>query len=621
MRDLSGPRTAFLKAFVFLIAFLVIAGWGLSFLHELHWQWLSGIVGCVAAVYLARRWAGSGRELLDGLIEPLKFWPFLLLMAVAIFAVSIYPITMLDSLTYRLPRIFIWLQDGSVRHIASAEDRLNYMPQTWGLATIPLVQLAGDQLVWFWGVLSWIVLYLVTFDWALERGADPKKSRMLAFLAATTTFAVLQASSSANDIFVTAFLLLSLRFVVAFERTRHWCDINWAVLAFCLAAGTKPHVSVFGLPLMIWFFASPAKPWKAFRWAWSPALLGVWLLCSPAPSFALNYETYGTWAGPGQDQSIVGAGPQYDIPVGTAMLFWQAIQPPVNPIAVFWDDNLDAVGRDSGLNHYVPRFTLKVAPFSVVDGASLGSIAAIVFVVGIVYALRTKPELWRSWQAAAMGTGFVCILLAMARFVPGGCGRLYCAFLYLALPLAVAGWCVMRETTLKIFFSLSFASSIVALVFNPSHPLWPVHSVQRQLAASPRFQQIAKKLNAYILFSERASAGDDIIQAIPADEKEFAALVHGDRPMLALFRPYSLHRKVDFLPAEAEPGELKRLNVRYVVVSGAANEDYPKLCDYIEKSGDYELVVSRDYISKVAVGAEPWKLYRLRDRNIAGVKP
>src|SRR5258706_9278904 len=116
---------------------------------------------------------------------------------------------MLDSLTYRLPRIWLWLQEGRVHHVLSAEPRLNYMPQVWELATVPLIQIAGDRLVWFWTFASWIVLYLVAYDWALDVSNEVKKSQKMAFIASTSAFAVLQAGSSATDLFATALVVSS----------------------------------------------------------------------------------------------------------------------------------------------------------------------------------------------------------------------------------------------------------------------------------------------------------------------------------------------------------------------------------------------------------------------------
>lgn len=454
------------------------------------------------------------------------------------------------------------------------------------------------------------MLYFLAYDWALETGSDEKKSRLLAFLSSTSLFAILQGASSANDLFAGVMALLALRFVMDFERWRNGWDIHWAVLSFCIAAGTKPHFSVFGLPLMIWFFASPSKPWRAFHWVWLPVWLGMWLLCSPVPSFVLNYQTYGSWAGPGQDFTMRGKGPGWNLLLGGTMIVWQNLQPPADPAAPLLDRRLDQAVSRSGLDKVVPRFSLRVSPVVLVDGAALGLVTSVLFGMGIVLALRRNPVAWHSWQLLALAAGLGCIVLALSRFVSGASGRAYCGFVYFALPLALVGWNRMRPGTLKWGMYLSLFSGLVVVILNPGHPLWPARWVQRELAGVPRFHRLAEEMTPYLLFSERATAGEELMQAVPADEPSVAALTDKDRPLLALLRPYSGSRKLLLLPPHATAGELNRLGVRYVVVGGGAEVAYPELCRYLAGSGHYRLVLERDYTSKLVRGPEPWRLYQ-----------
>jgi hypothetical protein len=610
MSDTCGSRTAFIKAFVFTIAYLAVTGWALSEIHELRWLGIFSVPGMIAAVVLARRWAGPKADFRNGIFKPLTFWPFILLIALVLLCQALYLPTMLDSLTYRLPRIFAWLQHDSLRHFASAEDRLNYMPQTWELATIPLVQLANDRLVWFWTFASWIVLYLLAYDWAFDLCGNDKKSKVMAFIASTSTFAILQSASSANDLFAGALALLALRFVVNFERTRNGREINWAVLSFCIAAGTKPHFAVFGLPLAVWFFVSPSKPWQKFDWIWLPLLLPVWLLCSPAPSFILNHQTYGTWGGPGQDYSMKGGSPAWNIALGAVMIVEQNLQPPVNPFALKINKKMDRLVDDSGLKKIVPRFNLRCGLLALEDGAALGLVTSILFAMGMIVAFRRDSKMWRSWSAAAALAGLICIPLGLSHFVSGGSGRAYCGFLYFGLPLAMAGWNWMKPATLKWGLYLSLASGLISVVLAPSHPLWPVRWVQEELARSPRFDKFAAPIKIYRQFSERATVGEELMRIIPDGERRAVVLICPDRPLLPLFRPYALDRELLFLPPHSSPADLNQLATRYVVTDAWAAQEYPELCNYLEKSGHYELASQRDYTSTLSGGTETWKLYR-----------
>ncbi len=602
-------RAAFLRAFIFLIACLAIMGWGLSWLHRLEWMEWFVVAGFLAAVAFARRGAGSWTNLLKGLGEPMAFWPFILVGGLALVAALIYPPTMLDTLTYRLPRILLWWQENHIRHFAAAENRLNYMPQAWGLATLPLIQLAGDRLAALWNYASWIVFYLITYDWALEVSGNVKQSRVMAFIASTSTFGVLQACETSTDLFLTALVLLSLRFIAQFERTRDWRNINWSVLSLLLAADTKPHVTVMALPLMIWFWLAPSKPWQAFQWRWLPALIPVWLLCSPVLSWVLNYQTYGALLGStGVSSSALSK--VWNVLLGTVMMVWQAIQPPVNPLALMFNARLQQGISELGLDRLVPGFSLRCSPISMVDGASLGLVLSTLLAVGVVLAVRRNRQALNSWRGWAMAAGAAGFWLALSHFVPGSVGRSFCVFLFFAVPLAMVGWNSLRPQVLRAGLWLCLCSSVLSLVLNPGRPLWPAGRAQRALAGSPRFSWLAKKMGLYVLVPERARTGEALVQAIPASEPAVAVLVGADQPLSPLFRPYSLGRDVLLLPPHAVQRDLNRWQVNYVIVGGGAKELLPGLCSYVEQSGDYELVASHDYTSKLTRGPETWKLFR-----------
>jgi hypothetical protein len=596
------------------MTFLVVLGWALSWFWTLKWDWLFALLGLGAGLWLAVRWAGSRKNLLAGLAEPLAWWPFLLLLGLIIISGLIYPPTMLDSLTYRMPRIFAWMQEGHIQFFPTADDRMNYMPHSWSLCMLPVIQLTGpDLLEWSWSCVSWIMLCIVAYDWAYELNGDKNRARQMAFVAAASTFAVLQAASSANDLFAGGLMLVTLRFVLEFERTRNWREIIWAVTGFCLAAGTKPQFAVFGLPLAIWFFASPAKPWQAFRWVWSPVLLVLWLVCSPAPSFFMNYNSYGTVAGPGVNYTTTGKGPQWNYLLGTTMIVWQSFQPPVSPFGLL-NKKMDTLVEASGLKKDAPRFNLRVAVVAMVDSAALGLVASVMMTAGIFLTVRRRLVSRCSWQSLAFFAGLACLLLAMAKVVSENSGRAFCGFLYLGLPLAMVGWNSFSPGRLKLWFYFSLLSAVTAIVLTPGRPLWPAIFVHEHLLASEKFRKFADVLEPYFKYSERAQTAREIIAAVPQSEREFVVLVGEDRPLLPLFRPYNTGRKVVFLPRNARTADLKELNVNYVIIGGGAQDYYPELYEYIKQSGEYHLVKSQDYTSKLSRGAETWQLY-LRNEN------
>jgi hypothetical protein len=258
----------------------------------------------------------------------------------------------------------------------------------------------------------------------------------------------------------------------------------------------------------------------------------------------------------------------------------------------------------------VPTFNLRCSFIAMVDGASLGLVLSALLVVGVVLAVRRNRQVlntWRGWAMAAGATGYV---LALSQVVPGAVGRSFCVFLFFAVPLAMVGWNSLRPQVLRAGLWLCLCSSLLSQVLNPGRPLWPARQAQQVLAGSTRFNWLAKKMELYTLVRERGRTGEVLVQAIPASEPAVVVLAGGDEPLLALFRPYSLQRDILLLPPHAAQRDLDRFQVNYVIVGGGAEEEYPELCSYLEQSGDYELVISHDYTSKLARGAETWKLFR-----------
>lgn len=605
-------RNAMLRLLVGSTAALAVCGWVLSWLHEINWLGpVAGVGIIVLTILWVRPACRSWPEFREGVLLPLSFPPFLILLSLTVLAGLIYPPTMLDSLTYRLPRIWLWIQDHHILNYGSPDGRIDYMPQTWELATMPFLQAFGDKLVWFWTFCSWLAFYLVVYDWSLNLNGNEKKSKYLAFFASSSTFAVLQATSSANDLFAATGLLLALHFIGNFERSRDWREINWAVLAFALACGTKMQYSIFGLPLLLWFFLSPSKPWRTFRWKWSLPLLTVWLICSPVPSFILNQNSVGTWAGADYKKTKSPGGPVWNVGVGTVMFLWETPQPPINPPALVFNRRLNSFTKNSGINKYVPKFSLAMSPVAMPDGAGLGTVTAGLMLAGVVTAFRRRLVKLKSLPGWAALSGTVLLVVATSQYVPGGMARTYTGFLFLALPVVILGWNLFRERALRWGMWLSLLTGVAPIVFEPGRPLWPAQWTYHQMANCPRSAGLAAKVEGYFQMPERAHAGEDLVQAIPGSEPQVLVLMGGDWPLLPMFRPYSLGRKVLLIPAHSAPQKLDELGVNYVIVGGGGPGDYPELCDYLAGgSGTFQRVLTRNYISKVTWGSEPWTLYR-----------
>ena len=608
-------REIFFKTYVWLIAYLVVVGWFLSHIKALNWLGLLAGIGFGLAIWQGCRRADSNVFPTQGLREALWDWPVVVLAVLMIASAVTFPPTMLDSLSYRLPRMLLWLQQNQVYHVSTVEDRINDMPQVWELASMPFAQISIDTIVWIWNFVSWIVLYTVVFDWTAEWTGEVKMARRLSFIACTSTFAVLQAGSTANDLFLSTFVLLCVRFAVRFEKTRRGNKIIWSLLSLCLAAGTKPHFSVLGLPWLLWFFFSPSRPWRHFSWKWLPVLFPVFLLCSPLMSWILNWHAAGTIFGANPNTATTSAHPVWNVMLGAPMLVWQAIQPIINPFAADMNHWMNGWLPYSPIAALAPRFTLRQWTVTMVDNASIGLVHSILFLFGAVLALKHRADL-SAWPRRVSVAGLAGALVAMMFFLPTSIGRSSCGFLLLSLPLVIQGWLRARRGVITAFYYIALLSALATLMVNPGRPLWPVRHVRAWLTHAAWGAPLVKQLDTYLLISERARAGEGLLERIPRREPSVVGIVGEDRPLLPLFRPYNLHREVVLMPPRSTPDELLRLPSRYVVLGANADKQYSELSAYLQSGADYELVQALDYTSKISIGPETWRLYRKRAARV-----
>jgi hypothetical protein len=600
--------------FVFMLAYLTLAGWGLSAYRLLHLEWLALLPGLGVAAWIAQTQAGSWARLREQIAEPLTFRPTLIVLATILLACVLYPPTMLDSLTYRLPRLLLWNQYGSIYYIPTNEDRLNYVGHVWSLCTLPMVQLFGISIAWFWNVLAWLVCLNIFYAWSAALTDSPAKARQMAFLAGTSTFALLQAASTANDLFAATCILCSLYFITLYESERNPAHIFWAAISLGLTAGIKAHFTTLALPFLIWFVFAPSRPWRRLPWQWSPLLAVILFFCSPIPSFVMNARHFGSIMGPVTEHSYSGKSPALNVALGGAMMVFQNLQPAIDPLALLLDKRIESIVTATGIRDLAPRFNLRMQPISLVDGASLGLLTTTLLAAGIWLAFRRNPALAKSWPRWALAAGFIGFACASAKVLPAAIGRSSAGFLYLCVPLALLGWATFSSRTLSIATTLTLAGSLLALIFTPERPLWPVSSAYACVSHFG-WSAATRQLRLYGLIAQRRHVGGDLMEAVPADETRVYALVAEDQPLLSLLWP-PRHFKVDFLDDSTTLDEFKRRAPNTVLISGGADRAFPALIQYLEQSGEFERIRSREYVAKLSVGPETWSLYHRKSTNL-----
>ncbi|MCM2269118.1 MAG: hypothetical protein NDJ75_03365 [Thermoanaerobaculia bacterium] len=264
-----------------------------------------------------------------------------------------------DSNTYRLSRLALWLQEGSIHHFPTNDWRQNWIGQNTELVMLwltgffrrdyPLVKLAQ----WGGGALCCLAV--------AQLGAWLGLSRFWRLGAALTLLGIptlaTQFVSSQNDLFTAGCLAAGLAFLPSALRAGRWPD--WALVGagVGLAVGAKATV-LYWAPGLLLLFAG---------WAWSercaprPLVRGAALAVAVALplggfNLLLNQIEYGSAVAPGSVLSHLGQVERREtappVPVNFVGFVWQLFEPHSNP---YVPKAIHAAGFEGLLDWLAPR--------------------------------------------------------------------------------------------------------------------------------------------------------------------------------------------------------------------------------------------------------------------------
>lgn len=209
-----------------------------------------------------------------------------------------------DSMTYHLPRLMHWIQAGSTAHFPTNTIRQLLQPPWAEYAMMHLQLLSGgdrfaNMVAWSSFLGSMLAASLI----AAELGAARRGQVMAAVVAATIPMAIIQATSTQNDLVAGFWLLCCCYFLLAY-RPRH---DGLSLVCFGGSAGlallTKGVAYIVVACLLVWFGLWAVAKWRLG--AWRPLLVaGALALALNLPFFLRNMEAFGSPLGPRQATSF-----------------------------------------------------------------------------------------------------------------------------------------------------------------------------------------------------------------------------------------------------------------------------------------------------------------------------
>jgi hypothetical protein len=425
--------------------------------------WLLFTAVLAAIAWRKRRGSTAPREappLLRPSRQEIAFLSGLVLLfgAVALTAAAAAP-NAWDSMTYHLPRITHWIQNASVSHYPTHVLRQLTLGPGAEMVAAQIELLGGsDRWINFLQTFAWIGVAIAASLLAKDLGASRLGQGMAAVFAATLPMAILQASSTQNDLVVSFWLLVFAHFAL-----RAWAgkmELSGWLLAggsLGLAVLTKATALTVAFPLGLALALGAIARGRA-QGARGLAAAALLALAVNAGYMTRNLSLFGSPLGGDHGTVNTAFSPGLLLSNVARNLSLQLLTPFPS-----WNARVEAavvaLHRVIGLSPNDPRSTWRGAQFHVparlegaqladadesvyaafLDNAASNPLHVLLFAacVGVLAARRSFPAFRPLWGFLVLvAAGFFLFSLVL-KWQPWG-ARLELPFLLLAAPLAGA---------------------------------------------------------------------------------------------------------------------------------------------------------------------------------------
>ena len=170
----------------------------------------------------------------------------LIISGITLFIALKSPPNNFDSMTYHMARVSHWIQNQNIRYYPTAIPRQNYsMPLAeYGILHLQILS-QGDYYANLVQWISYILSILTVTLIAKELKVSPKGQWITGALATALPMAILQSSSTQNDLVVSAFCLSFVYFLTKVTKESNWENVLFAALSMGFALATKGTAYIF----------------------------------------------------------------------------------------------------------------------------------------------------------------------------------------------------------------------------------------------------------------------------------------------------------------------------------------------------------------------------------------
>jgi hypothetical protein len=617
---------------IWCCAYLNLAGWTLSALHELN------PAGYAVALLIGSAAWFFFRKKVSGNIPSPVAWPkfcrrfrrplpvMFLLVAVLIFTGgALSAPNNYDALTYRLPRLLNWLAAGHWFWIPTINDRLNYSTTAWEWIAMPLLALTrSDRALFLINALGFLLMPGLLFSVFRQTGVARRVAWTWMWILPLAYGYATQAGSIGNDLTGALFCLISVHCGLRARCSGRVSDVWLAGLAAALMTGVKMSNLPLLLPCLVAVW--PALGLLRKQLAGSAMVAVVAVLVSAAPTAMLNQKHTGSWNGDPKNLSEIQVkSPGAALLGNSLLLLQQSLMPPLLPAAQKlsgWLDRQLPVSWHQVLREKFPRYYmthLNELPQEEAAALGLGVTALLLAAMGAAACGIGRAGAKRGFSAVMSPVGlaaWVSALFFMLKMGSEADPRLMLPFyplVIIPILLLPAQARLLRFRGWRILLVLAAASVLPALLLSPARPLWPAQQVSERLAREhPGNSALRRLATVYSAYASRNDALAPLRDQLPATARIVGFVADSDDSDYSLWRPFGL-RKIEHLRDGGQPSVTIPSDVEWIVVK---QRIWPQasnlpLEEWAAQHGA-KIVLSVPVLTLVARGEETWCLLHIQ---------
>ncbi len=572
------------RIWVWICAYLNVAGWTLSAMHQLTVAGYAVALLIVTTVLCAWKLKTSGtafpgvrwRKYRRRFRRPFPA-AFLILAAMAFLGGVLYAPSNYDALTYRVPRVLNWLAEGQWHWIHTIFARMNTRSCGFEWVSAPLIVLfKTDRLLFLINVISFLLLPGLVFSVFTRLGVRRRVAWHWMWIVPTGYGFLLQAGSLGNDLFGATFALAAVDFALRAKVSRSPRDFFASVLAAAMMTSAKTGNLPLLLPWAVAIFPS-IKP--AFRRPLKTSVVcALALFASALPTMVLNTKFCGDWSGLTLETGDLKKDPAFQAGANAVLLTIKNLVPPVFPLSGKWNLAVERVmppvlGARLQRTIQWPDSRLRLDEMQIEENAGLGFGVCVLLLISMAATPFVKPGRRQTsggatWRTCVRLAPVVSLVALMTQSHMSFISRLTVPYYALLLPPFLA--CAGHEMLLKkrwwraAAFTVFFMGAGL-LVLSPARPLFPVLTILGKIQThAPASRLLARMETVYSVYRQRPDAFAPARDILPPGLK-ILGLVTYDDPETSLWRPFGSRRIEHVCPGDT-PTDPKRCGIEYILV-------------------------------------------------------